>query len=64
MTVTIKATEVNGYYIEITQNKYSTAYEVSKSEMYGDGLCGHTESKIYGTLKQAQRRFNDLVKQA
>lgn len=61
MTTVIKTETVNGHYIEINQDKYSTAYRVIYGKDYGNGYasCPYDE-RYYGDLPKANRRFRDL----
>ena len=61
MTVTIKSEIVNGYYIEINQDKYDITYRVIHGRDYGNGFasCPYDE-KYYTDIKKANRRYNDL----
>ena len=61
MTVIIKSEVINGYYIEINQDKYSTAYRVIHGKDFGNGFgsCPYDE-KYYADIKKANRRYNDL----
>lgn len=54
MTLTIKSREFcNGYYIEIAQDKFSTAYAVNLVDPFG-----RIERKnYYGDLEKAKRCF-------
>lgn len=63
MTVTIKQIKINGHYISIDQEKFSSGYKVSVYPMYTDDTCGYPiDSHIYDTKEKALRRFNTLVK--
>ena len=61
MTVTIKSENLKKHYIEICQEKYSSCYKVQVSEDRG-GLYYLIDEKIYGTEKQANRRYNNMKK--
>lgn len=57
MTTTIKAQEVNNYYIEIAIDKFSTVYKV-RAYYYG-----RLDSETYhATLEKAKKRFSALVR--
>ena len=63
MTVTIKSETINGYYIEITQEKFSSAYDVSASEEI-DSLWYTVNENTYATIEAAKKRYSYLKSQA
>ena len=60
MTLTIKQIKIGNKYIEISQDKYSSAYKVTLSHTYSDDLYYIDNQNIYSTLKAANNRFNYL----
>lgn len=63
MTITIKSETVNGYHIDITQDKFTPAYRVSAYERRG-GQWVRVNSHSYGDIKKAAARFNTLRRKA
>lgn len=62
MTITIREEEINNYYLEITQNKYSESYTVRLLHKIG-GLYYPQKENIYPTLKKANNRFAALKRE-
>ena len=65
MTVTLRSAKANGYYIEISQEKYESTYVVMICPMYDESRCGYPTSRtVYDTMKKANKRFNYLKRAA
>lgn len=60
MTVTIKSEIVNGHYIYIEQDKYTTVFKVGIYQKYGDMYGYPLDERSYSTIEKAKRRFRDL----
>ena len=61
MTVTIKQAKGNGYYVEISQDKYNSGYKVASYPLYDDDICGYAlTTNYYGDIKSANKQFNRL----
>ena len=61
MTVTIKSEKIGKYLIEILQEKYETAYHVAMYKEESPDLYGYPiTDRYYGTIKQANARYNAL----
>lgn len=60
MTFTIKQIKIGNYHIEISQDKYSSAYKVTLSHTYDGELYRTDKENFYTTLKAANNRFNSL----
>jgi hypothetical protein len=63
MTFTIKSETIGKTFIEISQEKFSSAYTVCAGTVYGDTIQG-IETRTYSTLKQAKARYNALRRSA
>lgn len=61
MTKIIKAAEIGHSIIAISQDKYSMCYIVTLNESEGY-YFKQTSRRAYGTLKQAQARYNHLLR--
>ena len=59
MTLVIKSETIGKTFIEISQEKFSSAYTVCTGTVYGDTVQG-IEARTYSTLKQAKARYNAL----
>lgn len=57
--VTVKSEIVNGYYIYIEQDEYTTVFNVG---VYGDMYSYPLNERSYSTIEKAKRRFRDLKK--
>lgn len=65
MTFTYKTVRVNGYSIELYQNKYDSVYRVGVYPVIDDdnSIFGYPVSdRAYTTEKQALRRFNNAIR--
>ena len=62
MTVTIKSEHIGDHYIDVSQEKFSKAYKVGIYQNAGLYYIAQDE-RMYGTMKQANRRYNALLKQ-
>ena len=61
MTFTIKSKELgNGYYINVEQDKFSSAYRVNMVDKFGRV----ERSNVYGDMDRAKRCFYSYVSQA
>lgn len=63
MTITLKHDTINGYYIAIEQDKYSSAFRVVAYESRG-GQWYIENTHTYGTMKQAIARYRVLRRKA
>ncbi len=63
MTITIKSEHVGDYIIEISQNKFSSAYDVSALEKNGSQWYAINKN-TYPTIEDAKKRFSYLKSQA
>jgi len=62
MTFTFLQDTKNGYYIEMSQEKYSNCYRVTVSEDFGGYCSSPFISNYYNTLDKAKRRYNYLMR--
>ena len=65
MSWTIKSTIVNGYYIEIAQDKGSPMYNVQVCPVQDAErhLCGYpTQASCFADLKHAERSYKYFIK--
>ena len=61
MTLTIKQKELdNGYYINIEQEKFSSAYKVNMVDKFGR----IERTNVYGDIDKAKRGFYSYCRQA
>lgn len=61
MTFTFKQKEIGRYAVAIEQEKFESCFHVRAYESYGE-YCHRIKDNIYGDEKDANRRFNYLVR--
>lgn len=60
MTYTIKTEQINNISISITQDKFSSAYDVTAVEVHDNGLGYVLNENTYPTIEKARKRFSYL----